>query len=139
MMAYYGILKEPTDKTLESMESVIEKSLDGMRPKVEKFLDDVRGNLWGDFESYLIADNMENIRLAISRECQTIIEAFLCGDIEILKQTMILSDYTYGRLHEVRMAIFKVCGDDLQKSIVEELEDKINRLKKDVEFYRERR
>lgn len=138
-MSYYGILKEPTDKTLESMESVIEKSLDGMKPKVDKFLDDVRDKLWSDFENYLISDNMENIRFAITRECQTIIEAFLCGDEKILKQTMILSGYTHSRLHEVRMAIFKACGDELQKTIVQELEDKVKRLQDDVNFYRDRR
>jgi len=138
-MSYYGILKEPTDKTLESMESVIEKSLDGMKPKVDRFLDNVRDKLWSDFESYLIADNMENIRLAISRECQTIIEGFLCGDEDVLKKTMILSDYTHSRLHEIRMSIFKACGNELQKTIMQELEDKIKRLQDDVNFYRDRR
>lgn len=138
-MSYYGILKEPTDKTLESMESVIEKSFDGMKPKVDRFLDDVRDKLWSDFENYLIADNMENIRLAISRECQTIIEGFLCGDEDVLKKTMILTDYTHSRLHEVRIAIFKACGDELQKTIVQELEDKVKRLQDDVNFYRDRR
>lgn len=138
-MSYYGILKEPTDKTLETIESTVLKSFEHLTPQVDKFIDNVRDKLWSDFENFLITDNMENIRLAISRECQTIIEAFLCGDIETLKKTMILSDYTHSRLHEVRMAIFKACGDELQKTIMEELEDKVSRLKKDVEFYRERR
>lgn len=138
-MSYYGILKEPTERTLESMEGVIEKSLDDMKPKVDKFLDDVRDKLWSDFENYLISDNMENIRLAISRECQTIIEGFLCGDEDVLKKTMILSDYTHSRLHEIRMAIFKACGDELHKTIIEELEDKVKKLQDDVNFYRDRR
>lgn len=137
-MSYYGILKEPTEKTLETIEESIQKSFDGMKPKVDRFIDDVRDKLWSDFENYLISDNIENIRLAITRECQTIIEAFLCGDTEVLQKTMILSDYTHSRLHEVRMAIFKACGDELQKAIVNELEDKVIRLKKDVEFYRNR-
>lgn len=137
-MSYYGILKDPTDKILETMESTLQKSFEHLTPQVDKFIDNVCDKLWSDFENYLIADNMENIRLAIGRECQTIIEAFLCGDTEILRKTAILTDHTYGRLHEVRVAIFKACGDELQKTIVEELEDKVNRLKKDVEFYRGR-
>lgn len=138
-MSYYGILKEPTDKALETIESTVQKSFKHLTPQVDKFINNVRDKLWHDFENFLITDNMENIRLTISRECQTIIEAFLCGDVETLKQTMILSDYTHSRLHEVRMAIFKTCGDELQKTIVQELEDKVNRLQRDVEFYRERR
>lgn len=138
-MSYYGILKEPTEKILESMESVIEESLNGMKPAVDRFLDDVRDKIWSDFENYLIADNMENIRLAISRECQTIIEGLLCGDEDVLKKTMILTDYTHSRLYEIRMAIFKACGDELQKTIVQELEDKVKRLQDDVNFYRDRR
>lgn len=137
-MSYYGILKEPTDKVLETIENTVQKSFEHLTPQVDKFIDNVRNKLWSDFESFLITDNMENIRLAISRECQTIIEAFLCGDENVLKKTMILSDYTHSRLHEVRIAILKACGDELQKTAIQELEDKVKRLQSDVDYYRNR-
>ena len=137
-MGYYGILKEPTDKMLETMESTLSKSFDDLVPQVDKFIDNVRDKIWSDFENFLIADNLENIKLALSRECKTIIEGFLCGDEELLKETGILSDYSYGRLHEVRLAIFKACGSELQKIIINKLEAQVAALQKDVDFYRNR-
>ena len=137
-MGYYGILKEPTDKMLETMESTLSKSFDDLVPQVDKFIDNVRDKIWSDFENFLIADNLENIKLALSRECKTIIEGFLCGDEELLKETGILSDYSYGRLHEVRLVIFKACGSELQKIIINKLEAQVAALQKDVDFYRNR-
>lgn len=137
-MSYYGILNKPTDNLLDSIDSAMNESLEKLNPQVEKFIDSVRDKLWSDVENYLISDNIENIRLTISRECQSIIEAFLVGDLTVLKATMILSDYTHSRLTEVRKAIFNACGDEITKQVIKDLEDKNKRLKEDLDFYKNR-
>jgi len=135
-MTYYGILTK-SKETLESLEETVEQSLDRLKPEIDKFWDSLREKIWGDVEDYLAGDCAFNLRGAIARECETIIEAFLCGDEKILKQTNIISEYNFARLSEVRKAIWDQCADELQKIRLKELEEENERLKEDVKFYRE--
>lgn len=128
-MTYYGILTKQVDEKETSIEEVVTGALDGVKERVNKFVDGVCDEIWTRIENHLACDASSNIRSTIARECESIIEAFLAGDKETMEKTNIISEYNFGRLPEVRDAIWAQCASDIEKARTEYLEKEVKNLR----------
>lgn len=135
---YYGILTRKVDDKIESIERQVETSFGEVKPIVEKFADDVKDKIWSDIEYYMASDCASNLRTEIEREVGNIIDLLLVGDKQALQATNIISEYTFGRLPEIRQAIFDTCGTELQKQIISDKDEEIENLKSQIKALRDR-
>lgn len=105
------------------------------KPLIDKMVDEVRERLWGDFQDFLLSDTELNLQGEMWRMVDGVVEAILGG------KPWALNKYALGERHDceaVRAAVAKHIPAELQDKRVADLEAELERLKRDIEFYRRR-
>lgn len=137
MIGTYSLTLE-TKAIADLIENSIIESKNELAKHMEKFCNEVYDTLHNKIESHLAYDNAENFKLTIAYEVRNIMKNLLVGDLSQIKDLSILSEYTFDRLHEIRIKMWETCGEEIEKSIITEMHKQIIELKRQVENYRRR-
>jgi hypothetical protein len=81
-------------------------------------------------------NNKYNYLLSIADEVRKIMTNLLAGDIDQIKELNIIDEYTFDRLHEIRLKIWETCGNQIENSIIFEQKKQIESLRKEIKFCR---
>ena len=133
-------LAEDTSKAVEDIQAALLKGRDAIRMKYEDLLDDMHSTAMGYFMDTIENDFNYNCAKWISREVSSIVEGLISGNEECIERMGIVSEYTYGKRQEMRLAIYAAAKDDILTSALIDHKQKIDKLqtelnKANTEFY----
>lgn len=137
-MIHAAALSEETQKISNIIKNVIENSKENYKEQIKSFSDDIYANLMESIDSWFSYNCFDTYRENVAYEVRKIITALLAGEQETIKQLDIVSEYTFDKLHEIRMKIWKTCSFGIEESIIKQYQEKIDYLEKEVKFYRQR-
>jgi hypothetical protein len=101
------------------------------KPLIDKFASEFRDQLWGDLETFLLADTESNLHLSLWRMVDGTINALLTGEAWAL-QRYVIAAQRYGDAPKVRAAIVEQCREQLAEQRIADLELELERAKEDA-------
>jgi hypothetical protein len=133
-MIYAHQLTEETQKLANMIEEAAHYAKDKISTEVLKNLSDkLYDNMHEVFNEWFSYNLRDNFMLRVAYEVNHILRELLNGNLEVIKNINLISDYTFDNLHEIRLGIWKAAGQDIEGSIVREQQKQIDELKKRVE------
>lgn len=135
MIGTYSMSTE-TQAIADTIEKVIEDTKESMKPKLKKFSDEIFDALVNNYDCFFSMNNKDNYLLSISHEVRKIMTNLLAGDIDQIKQLNIIDEYTFDRLHEIRLKIWETCSKEIENSIIHEQKKQIESLRQEVKYAR---
>lgn len=100
---------------------------------IKPVLDQVQDKVWDAFREFLMSDTEQNIQTEMRRMVESTVGALIGGDkwanVKYLQSP-------YGDGQKVRATLAKLHSDDIKDGRIADLEAEVERLKKDLEFYR---
>lgn len=124
-------------KEIEDMFNCIEGAKNELAKKFTSLMEEFTDTALQRFQDNIECNERYNYDRWIRDTCNSIVEGLLAGDTKWLKQQRIISEYTWEKLDAVRIAILKANGPEIENSVIKSQQEEIERLKKDVKFYRE--
>ncbi len=137
MIGTYSMTTE-TKNIAETIEKSIDSVKGDMSKKLKSITDDIYEDLRSKFDEYFSYDNSQNYLESISYEVRNIMRDLLAGDIEQIKNLNIVSEYTFDKLHFIRLKIWETCSKDIENCIITEQNKKIEELRKEIKYLKQR-
>lgn len=106
------------------------------KPLVDKFAKELRDELWSNVSEWLLTDTENNLQGEMWRHADNMVKHVLAGDEWAMKKFVLGERYD---CEAVRRTVAKHIQKELQDARVADLEAEVERLKKDVAFYRNMR
>lgn len=103
------------------------------KPLVEEFTKEFRDRLWTNIDDWLLSDTENNLQSHMWRHADNMVKYVLAGDDWAMKKFALGERYDCER---IRKAVAKHIPKELQDARIADLEAEVEKLKKDVEFYR---
>jgi hypothetical protein len=122
----------------EKISDAIESTKTEMSKELRKITDHIYDGLVEKFSDHFAYDNENNYLETIAYEVRQIMRNLLVGDINQIKQLNIISEYTFDRLHEIRLKIWETCSKEIESCIISEQNKKIEELRKQIQMYENR-
>ena len=119
--------------------AIVEKQMAKFEPEhfktlIESFAKQFAEKLWDDVRNHLLSDTELNLQGEMYRMVDNCIEALLTGERWAIERYALRD---YGQ-EKVRAAVAKHIPEELQDRRIADLEAEVERLKKDLQFYRNR-
>jgi hypothetical protein len=137
MIGSYSMTTE-TQQIAETIERAIEDTKTQMAPELKRITENIYQGLVESFNDYFSQDNSQNYLESIAHEVRNIMKNLLAGDLNEIKDLDILSEYTFDKLHEIRLKIWETCGNELEKCIISNQKKQIEQLTKENEYLNNR-
>jgi len=137
MIGTYSMTTETKNIALKIGEA-IESVKTEMEKDLKSITDDIYGNLVEKFNDHFSYDNENNYLESIAYEVRNIMRDLLAGDIDQIKNLDIVSEYTFDKLHCIRLKIWETCGKDIENCIISEHNKKIEELRKEIKYLKNR-
>jgi len=134
MIGTYSLTTE-TKAIAETISNSIEDIKIEMSKHLEKITDDVYEGLVQKFQDNFAYDNEHNYLESIAYEVRQIMRDLLSGDLNQIKQLNIISEYTFDKLHLIRLKIWETCAKDIENCIISEQKKQIEELRNKVKMY----
>ncbi len=112
------------------------KSRSEIEEKFKSLIEDLLDKSWMNFYSFLEDDSAYCIDRWIRERADSIVQGILNGETKWLKDQKIISEYTWDRIHLIRMAVLESCGDDITKKLINDLKETIDDQKKEIQQLR---
>ena len=125
-------LDEATEKEIKSLCDKIIGGREIIEKKFSNMMNDFFDESWNNFIEYLENDSEINLSLCIKRRVDTLMEGLLSGDTKYLKDYKIISEYDFGRLKRIRLAIWESAGGEIADSTIDALTKENEELKKQL-------
>jgi hypothetical protein len=103
---------------------------------IKDFFDDLYYKFNTQVDEFLASDSEYNYRLRIANEVDSIIERLLAGEENIIKSLRLDREYYIDILDKIRLKIFEQCGNEIQKTIIAELQKEIEELTIELKYVR---
>ena len=126
-------------KEIDDMFDCIEGAKNELAKKFTSLMEEFTDTALQRFQDNIECNERYNYDRWIRDTCNSIVEGLLSGDTKWLREQRIISEYSWEKLQDVRMAILKASGVEIEASVIKSQQEEIERLKKDVKFYREMR
>lgn len=137
MIGIYSMTTE-TKAIAETIENSIEDTKTEMAKSLKKITDDIYDGLVEKFQEHFSYDNEHNYLESIAHEVRQIMRDLLSGDLNQIKQLNIISEYTFDKLHLIRLKIWETCSKEIEDCIISEQKKKIEELRKEIKFHNTR-
>lgn len=137
MIGTYSMTTD-TKNIADTIERAIYSVKEDMAKKLKGITDDIYEDLRAKFDEYFSYDNSQNYLESISHEVRNIMRDLLAGDIDQIKQLNIVSEYTFDKLHFIRLKIWETCSKDIENCIIKEQNKKIEEMRKEIKYLRQR-
>ena len=137
MIGTYSLTTD-TKNIAETIANSIEDTKTEMAKSLKKITDDIYEGLVEKFQEHFAYDNEHNYLESIAYEVRQIIRDLLVGDLNQIKQLNIISEYTFDKLHLIRLKIWETCSKDIENCIISEQKKKIEELRHQVKMYQNR-
>ncbi len=130
-----------TDET-KKFADLLEQAGDYARKEIEEDLKKISENIYErmyeTFDIWFSQNIKDNFMQSVAHEVRSIMVNFLSGNLDTIKNCNLLSDFTFDNLHNIRLAIWKAAGTDIETSIISEQDKQIDRLKREIDMLRNR-
>jgi hypothetical protein len=104
-----------------------------LKKVADKMADELRTAIYQYFEDHMLSDLESNLQHHIRRMVEATVEALLTGKEWAMKQYPL---GPYNRAEEIRAAVAKHGGDELQQKRIADLEKEVARLRESLEWAR---
>lgn len=135
-MIYSSSLTEETQKFASLLEEAGDRARAEISEDLKKVSNTIYENMMENLESWFSDHIQENFKLQVAHEVRHLLSNLLNGNLEVIKDICLLSDYTFDNLHEIRLAIWRAAGQDVEGSIIREQKKQIDELTKEIENLR---
>lgn len=125
----YFMARRVVEKAMQDFED------DMLKPIIEKAAQAFQDELWDKVRDTIWADTEYNLQGAMWRGVGQIIEGLLGGNDWALKQYVTGPGYD---AQKIRTALVRLVPDEIQNAALQDALKEIDRLKKDLEWYRSR-
>jgi len=132
-MIHGSDLSEETQKFANMLEEAGDRAKAEIAEDLHKISENIYDKTYEILDTWFSSNIKENFLQTVAYDVDRIITDFLSGKLETIKNTYITSDYTFDNLHQIRLAIWRAAGQDIEGHIIKEQEEQIEKLKKDVE------
>ena len=137
-MIHGSNLSEQTNEIGNIIERAADDAKKSLKKKLEDTVIDIYDELARRVDDNFSYDTCSWFKYSVAHEVKQIITGLLIGDMKTIKNLDIVSEYTFDRLHEVRMKIWETCSEGIEQSIIKEQKEQIEDLSKQVLYYRNR-
>ena len=117
---------------VDHMVKALEQAKENLKTKFEKLHEELVYDSFNNFFDSIQDSFRYDFERLINDKVQEVIEDLLIGKVSWLKDKSILSCYTLGKLKKVRMAIWKEANEELTDCVINDLQTKINELKRQL-------
>jgi hypothetical protein len=133
--AHYGSLGPAYFAARRAAESLMGEnpSPEPLKKVADKMADELKTAVYEYFEAHLLSDLESNLQHHIERMVDATVEALLNGNEWAMKRYPLAP---YGRGEEIRAAVAKHGGDELQQKRIADLEKEVARLRESLEWAR---
>ena len=135
-MIYSASLTEETQKFASLLAEAGDKARAEISEDLQKASNTIYENMMESLESWFSDHISENFKLQVAHEVRYLMRNLLSGNLEVIKDICLLSDYTFDNLHEIRLAIWRAAGQDVEGSIIRQQQKQIDELTKELENLR---
>lgn len=126
-------LTEETSKAVRDITFAMEKAKEDIRKKYNSILDDLNCFAIEGFMDTVENDLTYHFERWIDREVKTVVEALISGDMSYVKRLSIVSQYSFGKLEQMRTAIYAAVKDDIYKNMIEKHKKEVIELKQRID------
>lgn len=117
---------------------VVERAMAGVqstdfKPVLDGIVKQITDHVWEKMRDYLLSDTEMNLHGAMYHQVDDCVKALLTGERWALEHYVLGERYDH---EAVRAAVAKHVPAELQAARVADLEEQVARLKKDLDFYR---
>jgi len=126
-------LSEETKKFASMLQDAGDKARSELEEDLKKVSDGIYDRMIEHLHQWFSYNLEESYRQHIAHEVRYILRELLNGNLEYIKNINLLSHYTFDNLHEIRLAIWRAAGQDIEHSIIHEQEKQIKELERDLE------
>lgn len=126
---HYFAARETAEKFMAQFEA------QHLEPLLKKAAESFHDRMREDLENFLLSDVESNIQGTIWRQIDDSVRALLSGEQWALKRYALAGRYD---CEKIRATVAKHIPAELQDARVSDLEAEIDRLRKELEFYRQR-
>lgn len=105
----------------------------------KKMMDEYFDQAVENFFDYLDNSSPWDIKRWIRDRVHAVIESLLSGDSSYLKDNLIISQYSFGKLQKVRIAIWESAGGEIANSAIAVLQKENDSLREELKYERKRR
>lgn len=110
-----------------------------MKNLAHKLCDEFQDKLWSSITEYLLSDTEYNLQGEIQRRIENAVSALLSGEQWALNRYVLDGRYTGSvSAEKLRATVASHIPEELQSTRIAELEKEVQRLRSDLEWYRNR-
>lgn len=106
------------------------------QPMIDKFVAEFRDKMWTEVCACFLSDTESNLQGDMWRHADSMVKHVLAGDRWAIEKFALGERYD---CEKVREAVAKRVPKELQDARIADLEAELERVKKDLQFYRDRR
>lgn len=122
-------LSEQTQQLSETIYKSADQALEKLSENfIKKISDKIYQELHDSFNCWFASNLEQNFLESVKYEVRGILSEFLSGNVDIMKKVNLLDEYTFDKLHEIRLAIWKAGSKEIEQSIISIQEKRIKDL-----------
>ncbi len=128
--------EEETTKAVKIISDALDAAVDLNREKIKSLVDGYADDFYQAVVESIYCDASFGIEQHIRREVKNRITKIIKGDLDAIKDADILSEYSYGDIHAMRMKIWETCSESIEKHLITSLQEDNKRYKEWLEIER---
>lgn len=129
-------IPETVKNEIEIMVSALEQGKETISKKMKSILEEFTNEALENFDYYIEMEERYRYERWIRQTCDEIVSGLLAGDTRWLKNQNIISEYNWQKVQKIRLEILKSSGEEIKDCFINGLQEEIEQLKKDRDFYR---
>ena len=113
--------------------------MEALRKIAKELTDEIQDRIWSSVVGHLLSDTEYNLQGEIRRRIENAVSALLSGEKWALNRYVLDGRYTGSiSAEKLRETVAKHIPEELQSTRIAELEKEVQRLRTDLEWYRNR-